>query len=374
MSDNVVLTMFFSHGVSLETWDTVGLFDREVGYYQALARAIGPVSFVTYDRPGPALKGLLSRAAPISVVYNRWKMPYQLYGFLAPLLHAGALRNCGIFKSNQISGSWAAAIAAKLFRRPLIVRCGFVKEQMESENPHKHRKSLLAALLEKFALKTATFVFVATEQDRRYLAETYRLPLEKFRVLGNAIDCDRFRPLDNVCRQPRTVVHVGRLQEQKNLELLIEACKQVKNVRLLLAGVGPEEERLRECARGSDVEFLGAVPNRELPELLNSAEVFALVSRYEGLPKALLEAMACGMAVVGTDVVGTREVIRHEENGLLCKPEKDSIAAAIERLLNDAELRRRLGAAARQYVVNRYSQAAIVRTEAEIIRRLSGRK
>jgi len=95
--------------------------------------------------------------------------------------------------------------------------------------------------------------------------------------------------------------------------------------------------------------------------------VFVLPSQYEGTPKALLEAMACGLAVVGTNVPGIRELIQDGVNGLLCEPDVKAISEAIARLLNDAELRARLGRAARRFVEERYAQSKVVETEARLL-------
>jgi glycosyltransferase involved in cell wall biosynthesis len=100
-----------------------------------------------------------------------------------------------------------------------------------------------------------------------------------------------------------------------------------------------------------------------LPEEINRSAVFVLPSLYEGHPKALIEAMSCGVAVVGTDVDGIRDVIRHGETGLLCEPTTDALAATLNRVLSDAALRNRLGQAAREFVVREYSLERVVALE-----------
>src|SRR3546814_18364330 len=81
--------------------------------------------------------------------------------------------------------------------------------------------------------------------------------------------------------------------------------------------------------------------------MINAGRIFVLPSSYEGHPKTLLEAMACGAAVIGTDVPGIREVIEDGRTGLLCAPTAAALRDAIERLLSDEPLRRRLGGHAR---------------------------
>ena len=90
--------------------------------------------------------------------------------------------------------------------------------------------------------------------------------------------------------------------------------------------------------------------NHELPDILNNADLYVHPSLYEGHPKALLEAMACGLPVVATDVPGTREVISHGETGFLCGTSASEIRQALVEVLDNQELRARMGANAAKFV------------------------
>ena len=99
----------------------------------------------------------------------------------------------------------------------------------------------------------------------------------------------------------------------------------------------------------------------DVRDLLAEAEVFVLPSRWEGMPNALLEAMACGLPCVATRVSGTEDILRDGENGLLVEPEQpEPLADALRRVLVDATLALRLGQAARATVVERYAVTRIV--------------
>lgn len=98
-----------------------------------------------------------------------------------------------------------------------------------------------------------------------------------------------------------------------------------------------------------------------MPEVFAQAHVVCLPSFYgEGLPKALIEAASCGRALVAADVPGSREIVRHEESGLLVPPrDARALAAALKRLISDKGLRDRLGAGGRRLAVAEFSQETI---------------
>jgi glycosyltransferase involved in cell wall biosynthesis len=162
---------------------------------------------------------------------------------------------------------------------------------------------------------------------------------------------------------------VGRLAEQKNLGALIEAAAGLEGVSLRLIGDGPLWESLQAQAEaaGLPVEFTGRVPHEEVPRLLAECQVFVLPSLYEGHPKALIEAMACGLPVVGTPVDGTREVLRDGQNGLLAADTSaPALRAALAHPLADANLRERLGRAARDYAVENCALERVLDTELNV--------
>lgn len=139
-----------------------------------------------------------------------------------------------------------------------------------------------------------------------------------------------------------------------------------------IIGIGPLSSQLQEVARNNGVKanFLGNVPNHELPDILNQHELFILPSLWEGMPKTLLEAMACGLPVIGANISGTREVIEDGENGILYDTDSNSIRQAITRLMKDEGLKKRLGEGARRTIVENYSLDCLVEKELELMEQL----
>jgi phosphatidyl-myo-inositol dimannoside synthase len=169
----------------------------------------------------------------------------------------------------------------------------------------------------------------------------------------------------------RWILTVARLEWHKGIDTVIKALPAVRaahpGTRYAVAGVGEGDRgpRLEQLARdlglGDAVRFLGAVPDADLPGLYNAADLYVGASRYhdllaEGFGISLVEASACGLAVVGGRSGGVPDAVRDGETGILVDPDDpQAVASGINQLLGDAELRKRLGAAGRKAVETFYN-------------------
>jgi rhamnosyl/mannosyltransferase len=164
------------------------------------------------------------------------------------------------------------------------------------------------------------------------------------------------------CHRSPLALFVGRLRYYKGLQYLLEAYTRIPGT-LLVIGSGPmrrEWERLAAgCGLGGRVLFLGDVPDASLPAYYQACDVFVLPAshRSEAFGLVQVEAMAAGRPVVSTDLgTGTSFVNVHQETGLVVEPrDPDALAQAINRLLSDEPLRRKLGAAGRQRVEREFA-------------------
>jgi glycosyltransferase involved in cell wall biosynthesis len=165
------------------------------------------------------------------------------------------------------------------------------------------------------------------------------------------------------------LICVGRLARDKGFANAIEALARVESgdARLLILGNGPERALLEQTARkarvSDRVDFLGSKPRAEVVDYLAASDVFLFpTERDEAAPLVPLEAMAVGLPVVASDIGGGAELIESGGNGLLVPPASvDSLARAIDSLLADDALRRRMGEAARERIVERYTIEAMTR-------------
>jgi glycosyltransferase involved in cell wall biosynthesis len=213
-----------------------------------------------------------------------------------------------------------------------------------------------------------------SESARQYTHRRAHVPLHKLVVVPNGVDpseCDApVMAPPSEWRLPEeapVVAFIGRLERQKNPLLLLRAAARVvretPETIFAFAGTGRLEARCRaEADRlglAQSVRWLGWLP--DIRPLLARMDLIALPSAWEGMPNVILEAMACGKPAVATDVGGCAELIVEGRTGFLVPPgDEAALAERILRVLRDASLRRRLGAAARQRVDSEFSIAAMV--------------
>ncbi len=220
-------------------------------------------------------------------------------------------------------------------------------------------------LARQVARSARALVFSSRDLRARFLACLD--PIERIDVGGrahvSAMGIDTLPSLDESREALRrelglsrlTVLSVGRLVPIKGVDLLIRATAELEGVELVVAGAGPERENLERLAKAlqANVRFVGEVRARDKAAWLNAADVFALASRKlpngrtEGMPVSVIEAMERGLPVIATRAGGLADLIEHGENGLLAEPSQVSALRSAIEGLRCAELRQRLGRAAK---------------------------
>lgn len=168
-------------------------------------------------------------------------------------------------------------------------------------------------------------------------------PAEKVTVLRNGVDTSIFRPGDRTAQRAAlgldgpTLLSVGHLIARKGHDRIIAAMAGLPDVRLLIAGEGPERARLEaliaQHGLAARVRLLGARPHADLPAIYGAADALVLASSREGWANVLLEAMACGTPVLASDIPGNPEVVREPAAGRLFTPNEPAAIAAVVRAL-----------------------------------------
>jgi glycosyltransferase involved in cell wall biosynthesis len=219
---------------------------------------------------------------------------------------------------------------------------------------------LLARLDNATARLAARLVAVSEDTKRAYERQGY--PRGRIEVVYNGVDL----PANGDYRRndPARIGEVARLCDVKGQRELLQALARLPEARLVLAGRDLEQggafqdELERESERLGIRERVEFGFHEDVPALLETLDVVALPSWTEGLPLVLLEAMARGRPVVATPVGGTPELVTDGETGLLVPPrDPEALAEALRRVLDDPDLARRLGEAARARVAERFTAA-----------------
>lgn len=238
-------------------------------------------------------------------------------------------------------------------------------------------RQLLYGLAEGSASRLTEAVMFQNPEDLELAVQRRIVPPAKSFLVGNGIVTERYeqpaRERDAVRAElgvpadAEVVLCVARLAERKGQPDLLRALGPLAGsrprLRVLLVGTGPDEGDLRGLARSLGIEarvhFVGQ--RGDVPDLLHASDVLCLPSRREGIPRAVMEAMAARLPVVATNVVGTRSLIEDGRSGLLVDyGDARALGAALERVLDDEELRRALTAAAAEDVAREWHQQVVV--------------
>jgi glycosyltransferase involved in cell wall biosynthesis len=213
-------------------------------------------------------------------------------------------------------------------------------------------------------LRDAAGVITISDFHLDYLRKTYGLLAARAQRVYNGLDLDEYS-FQSPYRRPRVVLAVGRLVEKKGFADLIDAAALLAargcQFRCRIVGAGALqadlEAQIGRLGLRDQVELVGPLPAAEVIQEMRRAAVLAMPCLIgqdgdrDGLPNVIQEALALGTPVISTDVTGIPEVVRHEETGLQV-PQRDppALAAAVERLLDDADLRVRLATQARRFM------------------------
>ena len=350
----LVLTGIFPNRRN-ETWGIHVFQNVSALAARADVRVVAPVPFV----PGGLARGRYraytgiprrDEIGGIHVVYPRFflvpKVARFLHGYqLFASLFATMSREIRAFRPDALLAYFAfpyghaAVLFGALFRLPVIISC-------RGGDINLMTAPRLQGRLIARALRACSRVWVMSD-DMRERALALGVDAARVEVIPNGVDAGRFFPRSapearerlGLARDQRVVVCVSRLSHEKGIDVLIDAFARLGDTgaRLVVVGDGVEraalERRARELGCDAAVTFTGTRPHDEIPWWLAAADVVVLASRNEGMPNAVLEALASGRPVVATAVGGTRELITDPALGRLVPPDD---AGALAGALRDA--------------------------------------
>lgn len=229
----------------------------------------------------------------------------------------------------------------------------------------------------RLTLQGADQILCYTNTDRERLQELgITTPIS---TIHNGVDCSLFKPQKDI-ETSRQLLYVGRLMERKGVFELLAAFAQLhkrfQDLTITFVGDGPAQEQLKKKTVKLGIEnrvtFTGSIENKELPEVYTESAVSVVPSLNEGLPRAVLESLACETPVVATDLPQLRSVV--EEGGVTIPDnEPEMITSACTRLLENDQFRDFLGRRGRNLVESEYSWKDTVRRTTNVFYRMLGR-
>lgn len=370
---HISVGLFMTLGIGLRNWERVGSLNRELEIYHRFLKNGWGVTIFTYDCANNVPR--LSSEFEIKTLIPRF-LPnrlFWLYALLMPILFYRDGKKISVLKTNQAHSGWPALWCGKLWGKKVIARCGYVfGESAESLNLSGIGISK-KKLLEKITFKYADVCFVPTAHLKNWIIKNYKIDEQKIQIIPNHVDVELFKPVKMYhSNSTKNILSVGRLCEVKRFGLLIDALEG-ENLTLTLIGNGSFRENLRtrSIEKKVSLKLVGNILNQEIPTYLSMSDIFVICSTREGHPKALIEAMACGCACVGTDSPGIREIIAHGENGLICDSSPTSIKDAIKTLLSDNVLRMKVQKNARLYANRHFSSTRLIEKEMELVKAIN---
>ena len=302
--------------------------------------------------PAPA------RANPLQLARSLFRARQILRDVQPDVIHAHAVLPGVIF---------ALAARSRSGRRPPIVI-----------TPHRSWDSLYRSATSRSFYRVLRFAaddIIAISSGFYHELTRHGIPPARCHLIRNGIDVRKYAAPTNNPLKP-IVGTVGRLIEQKGLEVFIAAAARVaeqrSDVAFQIAGEGPLRATLaQQIAALSLTDRIQLLGNRsDVPDLLRQFSVFVSSSRWEGMPYALLEALAARRPVVATQVLGSEELIQHGVTGLLVPPaDPVALSDAMLRLLDDRIFAHQLAEAGRDLVEREYNQTTMARQIAQVYQR-----
>jgi glycosyltransferase involved in cell wall biosynthesis len=329
-----------------------------VNLARGLDRARWEPAVVALGPEGPLCDPLRKVGIPVACLNVKKRRP--LAGFLA-LARAFRAHRPALVQSFLFHANIAARLAAPWAGHPWVVGGLRVAE------PRR-----LHLIVDRLTHRLSAGEVCVSEGVRAHAVKAGGLPEARLAVIPNGIDLDAFdraageAPLRGEGGRPR-MLFVGRIDKQKGWPILLDAFERIAprfpDWALDLVGDGPERDRLvAELGRpglSGCAEWLGQ--RGDVPALLASSDLFVLPSLWEGMPNAVLEAMAAGKAVAATAVEGTRELVVSGETGWLVPPrDAGALAAALAEAAGDPARRHRYGMAGRARIEAGFSLRAVI--------------
>ncbi|MGD0115544.1 MAG: glycosyltransferase family 4 protein [Dehalococcoidia bacterium] len=316
-----------------------------------------PVNFYEFASTRIALSSLLLTFSVRAYVKIKELMPETQFD----IVHDNQTLSYGILMMKSLGLPTVATI-----HHPLSVDLRNSILQSHSIYEMARRYLWFPWIMQEVTARRMDRIITVSQNTTRAIERMFHVPRDLMTCVYNGIDTERFRPLPEIPESPNTILFNTNSEDRnKGAVYLFDALRILRDQQVPFHLIIVDNDRkslklapelVRRYGLSTQVTFIGRVSNEELLELYNRATILTSPSLYEGFGLPAAEAMACEKAVIATTAPAFPEVMEHGKTGWLVAPaDGPALAEGIRLLLGDEELRRRLGKAARQSIIERFN-------------------
>jgi glycosyltransferase involved in cell wall biosynthesis len=301
---------FLTYGYSLKTWSDSGQLAREMRHFEAIKSENEKIKFKIFSYGDDNDFEYIEKdfIEVVSVYKYIKKSNYKIVNFIKSFFIKKILREVDLDKSdlviqNQLLGSWVSYLFKKNLNLPLIIRTGYDMFEFSINESKNISKKLFFKYLTKKSLDKCDLYTVTSLCDKEFLLKNFsNINSSKIKIRSNWVDSKENIQINNK-NIVNNIVSVGRIEEQKNYELIIRSL-QGTNFELDIFGEGSLKEDLVNLANelNVNINFLGIVNNEILVQKLQHYKFYISSSKFEGNPKSVLEAMSAGCIVIASKI------------------------------------------------------------------------
>lgn len=367
------LLLCFTFDVSLKDWSNKGFLTRELKYYEELSRKLNlEIHFLTYgDKDDFNFLSSNSSIKLIPIFENIKKSKSKILNLFKSIYFVYKFKNKFVlfdfYKSNQNYGSWMPILLKLKFKKKFISRGGYDLFHFSLCN-----KNILKIFISYFictlAYRFADIIFVPTEFYKKFVNKFFFINKNIF-VLPNYVDTKLFN-LQKSNKYRNKILFVGRLVKQKNIFKIIKSLSN-SQYELDILGDGPLKKNIINYSKKLNLKiyFLDGYSNEKMSSLYSQYDFLILFSKYEGNPKVILEAMSCGLCVIGSNTIGINNIL-NKDNGLLVDlVDHQSISFKLDNLSKSGKLKH-IQKNARDYILDKHSIEKILEKEMYLLNQI----
>ena len=291
------------------------------------------------------------------------KKNFLLYTLLPPFILSFLFyilkesRNCDVIQANWAICGWLAIILKPFHKKPIFVTLRGSDVFVKGEGGQQKTTILL-----KTVVKFSAAVVTVSESMAKNFSDSMPSYKEKIIVIPNGVSASFFEQAKNYKQKKIHIlklIFIGSLVHGKGVDQLLRSLYQIRSrgVFLHVVGEGPLENELKYLVKKlgltAKVGFVGAVPHENIPQILQSADVFVLPSHHEGRPNVVLEAMAMGLPIIGTNISGIRELVRNYKTRILFNDyDIHGLTEAITYFIDNPDRIEVMGQASREWILS----------------------